>query len=341
MERSQKEYYLNEQMRAIQKELGERDEFKNEIQELEEQLKAQEDARRGARADREGAPQAQDDVADERRGDRRAQLHRLDALAALEGLQGRARRHRRGRARAERGPLRAREAEGAHPRVPRRAGAGREDEGPDPVPGRPARRRQDLARALDRARHRPRLRAHQPRRRARRGRDPRPPPHLHRRAAGQDHPGPQEGGLRQPDLPARRGRQDVDGLPRRPVVGAARGARPRAEPHLQRPLPRPRLRPVARHVRLHRERAAPHPAAAPGPHGDHPAPGLHREREARDRARVPGAEAARGERPRGASTSSSRTPRSSRSSATTRASRACAASSARSPRSAARSRARW
>ena len=39
MERSQKEYYLNEQMRAIQKELGDRDEFKNEIEELEEQLK--------------------------------------------------------------------------------------------------------------------------------------------------------------------------------------------------------------------------------------------------------------------------------------------------------------
>ena len=38
MERSQKEYYLNEQMRAIQKELGDRDEFKNELQELEEQL---------------------------------------------------------------------------------------------------------------------------------------------------------------------------------------------------------------------------------------------------------------------------------------------------------------
>jgi ATP-dependent Lon protease len=54
MERSQKEYYLNEQMRAIQKELGERDEFKNEIEELEEQLKAKkmpEDAR--ARADKE------------------------------------------------------------------------------------------------------------------------------------------------------------------------------------------------------------------------------------------------------------------------------------------------
>ncbi|MBU2550009.1 MAG: endopeptidase La, partial [Proteobacteria bacterium] len=32
-------YYLNEQMRAIQKEMGEKDDFKNEIQELEEKLK--------------------------------------------------------------------------------------------------------------------------------------------------------------------------------------------------------------------------------------------------------------------------------------------------------------
>ncbi len=40
MERSQKEYYLNEQMRAIQKELGERDEFKSEIDELSDKLAA-------------------------------------------------------------------------------------------------------------------------------------------------------------------------------------------------------------------------------------------------------------------------------------------------------------
>ncbi len=38
MEKSQKDYYLNEQMRAIQKEMGEKDDFKNEIAELEEQL---------------------------------------------------------------------------------------------------------------------------------------------------------------------------------------------------------------------------------------------------------------------------------------------------------------
>lgn len=40
MEKTQKEYYLNEQMRAIQKELGEKDDFRNEIQELEEKLRS-------------------------------------------------------------------------------------------------------------------------------------------------------------------------------------------------------------------------------------------------------------------------------------------------------------
>src|ERR1700675_2032620 len=38
MEMAQKEYYLNQQMRAIQKELGEKDEFKDESQELEDTL---------------------------------------------------------------------------------------------------------------------------------------------------------------------------------------------------------------------------------------------------------------------------------------------------------------
>lgn len=39
MEKAQKEYYLTEQMRAIQKELGEKDDIKSEIQEFEERLK--------------------------------------------------------------------------------------------------------------------------------------------------------------------------------------------------------------------------------------------------------------------------------------------------------------
>ncbi|MBN2526018.1 MAG: endopeptidase La [Deltaproteobacteria bacterium] len=40
MERSQKEYYLNEQMHAIQRELGEKDEFRSELIELEKQIKS-------------------------------------------------------------------------------------------------------------------------------------------------------------------------------------------------------------------------------------------------------------------------------------------------------------
>jgi ATP-dependent Lon protease len=40
MEKTQKDYYLNEQMRAIQKEMGEKDDFRNEIAELEKKLKS-------------------------------------------------------------------------------------------------------------------------------------------------------------------------------------------------------------------------------------------------------------------------------------------------------------
>ena len=78
-------------------------------------------------------------------------------------------------------------------------------------------------------------------------------------------------GVQEPAVPARRSRQDGDGLPRRPVVGAARGARSRAERRVQRPLPRGRLRPVRRDVRLHGQQPE-HPAAAARPHGSHPPP---------------------------------------------------------------------
>lgn len=47
MERSQKEYYLNEQMQAIQKELGEKDDYQAEIAELEERLKKKKISKEG------------------------------------------------------------------------------------------------------------------------------------------------------------------------------------------------------------------------------------------------------------------------------------------------------
>ncbi|MDF5919237.1 hypothetical protein P4133_04705 [Pseudomonas aeruginosa] len=40
MERSQREYYLNEQMKAIQKELGDIDEGHNEVEELKKRIDA-------------------------------------------------------------------------------------------------------------------------------------------------------------------------------------------------------------------------------------------------------------------------------------------------------------
>ena len=198
-----------------------------------------------------------------------------------------------------------------------------------------ARRRQDLARPVDRARDQPQVRAHVARRRARRGRDPRPPPHLHRLDAGQDPAEHDQGGGEEPAVPARRSRQDGHGLARRPVLGAARGARPGAEPHLHRPLRRGRVRPVGRDVRRHREHAE-HPGAAARPHGSHPPLGLHRGREGQHRHALPAAQAAQGDRPQGRRARRCPRRRSATSCATTRARPACARSSARSPRSAAR-----
>ena len=63
-----------------------------------------------------------------------------------------------------------------------------------------------------------------------------------------------EAGTRQPGDHARRGRQGRRRLARRPLLGPARGARPRPEPQLPRPLPRRRARPLGGPVHRHRQR---------------------------------------------------------------------------------------
>ncbi len=93
----------------------------------------------------------------------------------------------------------------------------------DPVLHRTAGRGQDQPRPFDRASAGPQVRARFAGRRRRRGRDPRPPPNLRGLDAGTDHQGPARGGHPQPGVPARRDRQDVVGLPRRPGLGDARG----------------------------------------------------------------------------------------------------------------------
>ena len=86
-------------------------------------------------------------------------------------------------------PLRSGEGEGSHSRLPGRAAAEARAEGADPVLRGTSRRGQDVAGQIDRARAGPQVRAHLHGRHARRGGDPRPPPHLYRRAARADHPG--------------------------------------------------------------------------------------------------------------------------------------------------------
>ena len=306
----------------------------------EEEDRAVEDAqgRRG-----EGGPGAQApgvDAADVGRGHRLAQLPRLAHRGAVaQEEQGEPRPHPR-RSGAQRRPPRAGEDQGPHPRVPRRAGAGEEAQGDDPDAGGPSGRRQDVAGQVHRARDEPQVRAAVAGRRARRGRDPRPSPHLHRRLPRPDHPDDEEGRDDEPGVPARRSRQDVDGLPRRPVGGAAGSARSGAEQHVPRSLPRRRVRPVARDVHLHGQRAAHDSAGAARPHGSAAAGRLHRAGEGRDRQEVPGAEGRRGRRASPRRTSPSPTRPCRPSSSATRAKPASATSSARSRRSAARSPAR-
>ncbi len=293
MGKNQREYVLRQQLKAIKEELGEDEGDQSDLDGLEDRI---------AKAN---LPTEAETVA-------KKQLKRLRTMQVgsaeytvvrtyldwildipwTNSTAGQP-RHRRRAQGARRGSLRPREGQEAHPRVPRRPQAEAGQEGADPLPHRPARRRQDLARPQHRPRPRPQVRARVARRRPRRGRHPRPPAHLRRRAPRADHPGDEEGGHREPRVHDGRGRQDRARLPRRPVRGAARGARPGAEQHLRRSLPGDPLRSLARDVRGHGQRRRPDPAPAPRPHGDPGDPRLHAAREAGHRAAAPAPQAAR------------------------------------------------
>ena len=123
MEKTQKEYYLNEQMRAIQKELGEKDEFKKEIQELEEKMRQKKMSAGG-------------------RGEGERELKKLKMMSPMSAEATVVRNYidwllalpwdeftedkldiNEAEKRPGRGPLRPGEGQGAHPRVPRGADA--------------------------------------------------------------------------------------------------------------------------------------------------------------------------------------------------------------------------
>ena len=239
------------------------------------------------------------------RGLHHPHLPRLAAVPAMgQGVRGSGRRGRSGRSARGR-PRRSGRGQGPHPRVPggaqlpaqaRDRGRGRRSH---PLPRRASRRRQDVAGRVDRPCARTRVRAHEPRRHPRRGRDPRSPAHLHRRAAGPPRARPARRRHHEPGDPARRGRQARRRLARRSVVRAARGARPGAELDLPRPLPRPQGRSLQGALHRHGERRRADPRGTARPPRGHPHRRLHRGREGRHRAALPRAARRAPQRARG------------------------------------------
>ena len=231
MDKTQREYFLREQLKAIQQELGEEDETQAEINELREQMdeaELPEDVRK--QAERE--------------------LSRLERLPPAAAEYGVIRTYLEWIVSTCRGASRTEDnLDIAHARKVLDADHYDIEKVKDRILDhlavrklkpdargsilslrRSSRRRQDLAREVDREGAGAQVRAHLGGRRARRGRDPRPPPHLHRRAAGHDHPRAARRGVEQPRVHDRRDRQDGRRLPRRPGERDAGGARPRAEP---------------------------------------------------------------------------------------------------------------
>ena len=195
MEKAQKEYYLNEKMKAIQKELGRKDEKGNEVDEL------QEEDRPGAACPRTS------------RRRRSQELKRLEAMPPMSAEATVSRNYLdwliavpwHKKTKESRDLKRAEEIlnedhyglEKIKERILEflavRA-AGQEAEGPpsSASSGPPGVGKTSLAKSIARAIE-PQVRAPVARRRARRGRDPRPSPHLHRRLPRPDHPDDEEG----------------------------------------------------------------------------------------------------------------------------------------------------
>ena len=83
MERTQREYYLNEQMKAIQRELGGEGEGQDDASEFEERIAKTKLSKEAARQGDRRAEEAALDVADVGRGHGGAQLPRVDAVDPL------------------------------------------------------------------------------------------------------------------------------------------------------------------------------------------------------------------------------------------------------------------
>jgi hypothetical protein len=158
MEKTQREYYLNEQMKAIQRELGDQDDQKDELAELEKRIKK-------TRLSKEARGKADGELKKLRNmspmsAESTVVRNYLDWLLSIPWGKAKSKPSTWSRPSASwTRTTTAGEGQGADPRVPGRAVAHRQQQGPDPLPRRTSGRRQDLARTLDRQGHGPRVRA--------------------------------------------------------------------------------------------------------------------------------------------------------------------------------------
>ena len=164
MSDAQKQYYLRQQMKAIQDELGEGE--GNETTRPQGARLPRRNCRRTCR----WSPTARS-IGSARMGPASPEYQMLrtylDWMLELPWTTVTEDRidPDRGAPRARRGSLRSRQGQGTHRRIPRRPQAEGRHEGADPVLRRAARRRQDVARPVDRARDAAQVRAHLARRR--------------------------------------------------------------------------------------------------------------------------------------------------------------------------------
>ncbi len=150
LDERQREYVLREQLKTIKKELGE-DDTQSRARRAAQGDRGREDAGGSREAGAEGAAAPREHARGVDRALDGAHVPRLARRAAVVEERRGSHRHREGARDPRRGPLRPREGQAAHPRVPRGAQAQRGGPQPDPVLRRPARRRQDVARPEHRA----------------------------------------------------------------------------------------------------------------------------------------------------------------------------------------------
>ena len=275
MEKAQKEYYLNEKMKAIQKELGRKDDKGNEIEELQKKIK---DARMPKEVEEKATQELKRlEAMPPMSAEATVSRNYLDWLIAVPWFkktrENRDLKHAEAVLNEDHYGLekikdRILEFLAVRSLVKKPKATILTFSGPPGV-GKTSLAK-SIARAMNRkfvrlslggVRDEAEVRGH---RRT-----------VHRRVPRPDHPDDEKGRHAEPGVSARRGRQDVDGLPRRSVRGAPRGARPGAEQLVPRPLSGRRVRPFARDVHLHGERAAHGSPGAPGSHGGAAAGRLH------------------------------------------------------------------